>query len=283
VKIDPKQALANETLGFLDFGENKDDLALHEFSQAVDSNGHMYLSLFWKTMMSPLPHSTVPADRESFRKSLENVLNDNPHFASAYAEWAKSFAAEGNLPRALGLSRAAEKYQPWLGGYHLLSGEILLRSGRPADAAAIAAFVANRWKGADHDEAMELWNRVPATQRPAEAPLEIAQDGLQSVEGIVKSVGCEDKSEKTWTLTLDHGGQPLVFKIGGALGGFSDTLWFSTYFNRCYHVTGLRAVVRYKSAADKSAPDEVVSWAFRDDLPSPPASQETPKQNAATN
>jgi hypothetical protein len=71
----------------------------------------------------------------------------------------------------------------------------------------------------------------------------------------------------------------LIFRIKTPVGGFSDTLWFGGHFNRCYHVTGLRAVVRYKPAADKSAPDDVVSWGFRDDLPAPPASAEAAKPN----
>src|SRR5258706_3636191 len=94
MKVDPKLPLANEVLGFLDMGEGKDDLAVREFSQAVDSDGHMYLSLFAKTMLSPLPHSTSPGDRELFRAALAKVLDDNPQFAPAYVEWAKSFAAE---------------------------------------------------------------------------------------------------------------------------------------------------------------------------------------------
>ncbi len=276
MKVDPKLPLANEVLGFLDMGEGKDDLAVREFSQAVDSDGHMYLSLFAKTMLSPLPHSTSPGDRELFRAALAKVLDGNPQFAPAYVEWAKSFAAEGNPPRALALARTAEKFQPWLGGYHLLTGEILLRVGHPAEAAALAAYVANRWSGADHDEAMELWNRVPAAQRPKENPVDVITPGLQSAEGTIKSVACEPHQ---WTLTLDRGGQPLVFKMKLSAGGFSDTLWFSAHFNECYHVAGLRAVVRYKAADDKSAPGEVVSWAYRDDLPAPSANAEATKPN----
>ena len=58
------------------------------------------------------------------RAALVKVLDGNPQFAPAYVEWAKSFAAEGNLPRALALARTGEKFQPWLGGYHLLTGEL---------------------------------------------------------------------------------------------------------------------------------------------------------------
>jgi tetratricopeptide (TPR) repeat protein len=276
IKSDPKVALAYEVLGFLDLREGKDDAAGREFSQAVDLDSHMYLSLFAKTMMSPLPHATSPGDRELFRAALTKVLDGNPQFAPAYVEWAKSFVAEGNLSRALALARTAEKIQPGLAGYHLLTGEILLRAGHPVEAAAHAVYVANRWSGVDHDQAMELWNRVPPARRPAEAPVDVVAPNLQSVEGTVKSVACEPN---LWTLTLDRGGQPLIFKIKTPVGGFSDTLWFGGHFNRCYHVAGLRAVVRYKPAADKSAPDEVVSWGFRDDLPAPPANAEAAKPN----
>jgi hypothetical protein len=276
VASDPKLALAHEDLGFIDLHEGKDEAAVGEFSQAVDLDGHMYLSLFAKTMMSPLPHATSTADRELFRSALMKVLDGNPFFAPAYVEWAKSFAVEGNLTRALALAHTAERIEPGRAGYHLLTGEIMLRTGHPADAAASAAYVANRWGSPDHDEAMELWNRVPAAQRPAEAPVDVIPPGLQSAEGTVKSVACEPN---LMTLTLDRGGQPVTFKIKSASGGFSDTLWFGGHFTPCYHVNGLRAVVRYKPTADKSSSDEVVSWGFRDDLPAPPTSADATKAN----
>ena len=47
----------------------------------------------------------------------------------------------------------------------------MLRLNRPADASAEAAYIAQRWRGADRDEALELWNRIPATERRVEAPI----------------------------------------------------------------------------------------------------------------
>ncbi len=275
VSSNPKLALAHEDLGFLDLHEGKDDEAGREFSQAVDLDSHMYRSLFAKTMLSPLPHAVSSSGRELFRAALMKVLDGNPQFAPAYVELAKSFVAEGDLNRALALARTAEKIEPSRAGYHLLTGEILLRTGHPAAAAAHAVYVANRWGSPDHDEAMELWNRVPPPQRPAEAPSDTPLGDLRSAEGTVRSVSCEPN---LLTLTLDQAGQPLIFKIKGALGGFSDTLWFGEeHFTPCYHVTGLRAVVRYKLAADKSSPGDVVSWGFRDDLPTarPPGTETT--------
>ena len=46
---------------------------------------------------------------------------------------------------------------------------------KAADAANDAAYVADHWTSPDRDEAMELWNLVPAGKRPAQGPAEIAE------------------------------------------------------------------------------------------------------------
>jgi Tfp pilus assembly protein PilF len=276
VKSDPKLALAHEDLGFVNLNQGKDEEALREFSQAMELDHKMYRSLFAKTMLSPLSHSAVIADQKVLELELNKVLEINPQFAPAYVELAKSEVAQGDLNRALSFAKTAERLEPARAGYHLLTGQILLRMGHLQDAAVFAAYVANRWGSPDHDEAMELWNRVPPAQRTVEAPLDALSGELHSAEGTVKSVSCEPN---LLTLTLDQAGQPLIFKIKGAAGGFSDTLWFGRdHFNPCYHVTGLRAVVRYKLGADKPSPGDVVNWGFRDDLPPGPgavAAQQT--------
>lgn len=268
VKIDPKLALAHENLGFLDLREGKDEEGIHELSQALELDGHLYRALFIKTMLSPLPHATSTGDRELYRAALMKVLDDNSKFAPAFVALAKLAVAEGNLTRALALARTAEKIEPSRAGYHLLTGQILLRVGQPADAAVHAAFVANRWGIPDHDEAMELWNLVPQPQRPAEAPLEPQAVEATTVEGTVRSVACSDDAI---TLTLDRDGKSFVFNLKGKPGGFADTLWTGhDLFDPCIHMTGLRAVVRYKASADRSSTGDVVNWGFRDDLPPAP-------------
>jgi tetratricopeptide (TPR) repeat protein len=276
ITADPKLALAHETLGFLFLREGKDEEAGREFTQAIELDGHMYLSLFAKTMLSPLPHSSSAGDRESFRAAMSKVLDGNALFAPAYVEMAKSWAVEGDLNKALALSRTAEKVEPSRAGYYLLTGELLLRTGHPADAAAHAAYVANRWGSPDHDEAMELWNRVPAATRSGETPTDVLAPDLQSAEGTVKFVSCEPN---LLTFTLDKEGQPVVFKIKQTSGGFSDTLWFGGHFTPCHHVIGLRAVLRYKVVAGQSASGDVVSWGLRDDLPPSPAVAKTSTPN----
>lgn len=270
LKNDPKLALAHQDMGFICLQEGKDEEAVREFSRAVELDHRLYRAQFAKTMMSPLPRATNPDDRMAYRLALLEAVQVNPQFAPVYVELAKFYVAEGDPNQALKLALKAEKLEPWRAGYHLLTGQILLRLDRAADAASDAAYVADRWTSPDRDEAMELWNLVPAGKRPAQGPAEMAaRDGVNSAQGTVKSVACD---EDKMTLTLEQGGQPLTFRVQRAGGGFSDTLWFGEdHFTPCYHTTGLRAVVQYKPAADKSYTGDVVFYGFRDDLPVAPA------------
>lgn len=276
LKNDPKLALAHQDMGFIYLQEGKDEEAAREFSQAVELDNRMYRAQFAKTMMSPLPHSTSPNDRMTYRLALLKALDGNPQFAPVYVELAKFYAAQGDLNQALRMALKAEKLEPWRAGYHLLTGQILLRLDQAADAANDAAYVAEHWSSPDRDEAMELWNLVPAGKRPAQGPAEIAErHDVSRAEGVVKAVTCH---EDDVTMTLEQAGQPLTFRVQhNAAGGFSDTLWFGEdHFTPCYHTVGLRAVVQYKPAADKSYTGDVVFFGFRDDLLAAALSAATP-------
>lgn len=93
----------------------------------------------------------------------------NPRFAPAYVELAKLDLGRGDGGAALKMAQKAEGLEPFRSGYRVMTVEILLRTGHPAGASARAAYVANRWGGPDHDEAMELWNSIPAAKRVSES------------------------------------------------------------------------------------------------------------------
>ena len=265
LKDDPKFALGHEDMGFVNLQEGKDAEAGREFSQAVELDSQLYRSLFAKTMLSPLSRATAQADREIFRAELMKVVNIDPQFAAAFVELAKLSVAQTEMPKALALARTAERLEPSRAGYHLLTGQILLRTGHPADAASHATYVASRWAGPDRDEALELLRRVPEAQRSADPPLDKPAIESLSAEGTVKSVSC---AEHAFTLNMNQAGQSLTFHMQGFKGGFSDTLWFgSDHYTPCFHMAGLRAVVRYKPAADKSYTGDALNVGFRDDLP----------------
>jgi hypothetical protein len=178
-------------------------------------------------------------------------------------------ARQSNYPNALSLARRAEDLEPSRAGYHLLVGRILLALGRNDEAAKQAAFVAERWRGPDHEEAIELWNALPAEKRPPDVTLLAdAIDGTQISQGTLLSVTCTGK-EGTAVVIQNADGTRTFGSSGGAhMVGYSDTLWFgSDHFTLCHHLDGLRAVVRYKPSADKQSAGEWVELELREDLP----------------
>ncbi len=278
LKDDAKLGLAHEMMGFLDFSEAKDAEALNEFAQATALDPTLALSLFAKTMLSPIATSEAPADQDAFHDALAKVLAINPQFAPAYVQLARLAMRRNDLQNALAFSRKAEQLEPALAGYHVQSGQILLRMGRGAEAASFATFVAQRWPGSDHDEAVELWNAIPAGQRPAgDAPSMTVWKDMQSVEGTVKSVACSGP-DRNMSFVLNHDGRALTFHGKGAfLWGFSDTIWYGAdHFSFCHHLEGLRAIVRYRPAPDASYAGDIAEIDIRNDLPEPPQQAQPP-------
>jgi len=265
LKSDPKVALAHEDMGFVEFNIGKDEDALREFSQAADLDPKSYLSFFAKTMMSPMARSAAPADQKLFQEALLKVVAINPRFAPAYVELAKLDLGRGDGEAALKMAQKAEGLEPFRSGYRVMTGEILLRTGHPAEASARAAYVANRWGGPDHDEAMELWNSIPAAKRVSESPVDKPRPNDELVgEGMVKSVSCKDRS---FVVTLESEGKTLTFHSQGFPVGFSDTLWVGRdHFTPCFHVDGLHAVARYKVSSDKSYAGDLMNLGFRDNM-----------------
>jgi hypothetical protein len=81
---------------------------------------------------------------------------------------------------------------------------------------------AARWAGPDHDEAMELWNRVPEGSRAGDPPaVNALPKGIIIGDGVVKSVTCKDLD---FTIVEESEGKTLTFHRKGFPVGFSDTL-----------------------------------------------------------
>ena len=266
---DPKLGMAHEEMGFLLFDDGKDAEAEQEFSQACALDKTLYLSIFAKTMLSPAATSDTTADEAAFHAALSNVLEVNPQFAPAFVQLARLSVRQNDLKAAFAFSRRAEELEPWRAGYHLLTGQILLRMGKGAAAATYAKYVADHWYGPDRDEAVELWNEIPAAQRPAgESVSEAALKNVQTVTGTVKSITCGGPGQR-WTLVLNQNGRELTFHTKGFFGfGFSDTFWWGEdHFSSCRHYLGMRAIVRYQPSSDASYAGDVTEIWVRDDLP----------------
>jgi tetratricopeptide (TPR) repeat protein len=294
LKADPKLASAHENMGFIYFSEGKEQEAANEFQQAVDLDPSRYLSLFFATMLSPQAQCETAGDQGAFRSAMMQVLKINPHFAPAYVQLARLYVRQGNLADALGAARTAEGLEPSRAGYYLLSGRILLLLGSGGEAADSAKFVAERWHGPDRNEALSLWDAVPADQRSSTPPAVMLVDGkdpdanlaqLSVAEGKVRSVSCGDtKTKEGSTLVLDQNGHSLTFQAHGQFtrSGFSDTFWWgSDHYSSCQHVQGVHVVVRYKPSTNSNYAGEIVELEFRDDLPVPPLKAASPKDGNA--
>ena len=296
IKDDPKVGLAHEVLGFANFNEGKDAEALNEFSQAYALDPRLSLSLFAKTMMSPLATSNVPSDQNALHDALTKVVGLNSEFAPAYVQLARLAWRRNDPQLAYQLSRKAEQLEPTRAGYHLQSGQFLLHMGKGADAAVFAKYVADRWPGPDHDEAVELWDAIPADQRsvagsPAGVSLETTQieetwikatqiKDTQIMQGRLTAVSCSPTGQSSaehsspepgMIFTISHDGKLSKFCWTGPFGaGFSDTIWYGEdHFSFCHHLEGMRAVIHYKPSADPSYAGDVAEVDIRDDLPEP--------------
>ena len=259
---DPKLGLAQEDLGYVELNEGHADEAAKYFARAVELDSRLYLSRFAKTMLMPEAQPGM-TDPEKVKQELLGITAAKEDFPPPYVQLSKIYMRQGDLPKALTMSMKAEELAPHLAGYHLLSGEILRRMGDPGDASAYASYVAERWKGVDRDEALELWERVPAKFRRGFVSPDTGQGkGLQRAEGIVQTTNCQGTG---LAITLDLGGKVRTFKSTRSPIGFSDTLWYGDHFTPCFNLKGLRAVVHYREGAE--GPDgDLVRAGIRDDL-----------------
>jgi hypothetical protein len=266
---DPALGAAHEEKAFIKFREGKDEDALREFTRACELDKTLYLSQYFKAMMTA--KRETPEQREALRTELQQIKQINPQFAPAYVQLAMLFIADGQGTRALVAARKAEQLEPTRAGYHLLSGEILLRMKREQEAAESARYVAERWHGPDHNEAVALWNRIPTASRPADAiVIEEVEEQSQAAEGKMRSWSCDERSKNE--VTLQHGDDLMVFKNKGRqMVGYSDTLWYgSDHFSLCHHVEGMHAVIHYRPAVSKEYAGDWLSIELRDELPPGP-------------
>ena len=272
---DPALASAHEEKAFINFREGKDEDAVREFSRACELDKTLFLSEYFKAMMTA--KRDTPEQRETLRTQLQQITQINPQFAPAYVQLAILDLANGKNAKALAWSRTAEQLEPSRAGYHLLSGEILLRLKREKEAAEFARYVADRWHGPDHNEAVALWNRIPIASRPPDAiVVEEVEEQSQAAEGKMLSIACDEKSNNE--VTLQRGDDLMVFKSKGRqMIGYSDTLWYGgAHFSLCHHIEGMHAVIRYRPAVSKEYAGDWLSIELRDELPP------EPQQEAAT-
>ncbi len=214
--------------------------------------------------------------------ALNGIIEKAPKFAPAYVDLALVEWRQGRMNDAYKHATMAEKLAPWRAGYRLLVGYILAQGHQPAMAASYARTVATRWPGSDHDEAVDLWNLLPAGSRGDGPPLTFSLAGEPTtVRGTVVATACE-KSGFTVTLQPEEEKAPVLKLVsaGRFESGFSDTLWMGEdHYTICHHLAGLPAMVAYKPEGGSGG--KLIALEVRDDLPPFHPEQAVPQAVAA--
>jgi tetratricopeptide (TPR) repeat protein len=269
---DPNLALAYEEQGFLDLHDAHDAEAVKEFTIALGKDRTLFLSQFFKTMMSPQATSDVRTDQSLFRQGLTDTLNLNMQFAPAFVQLSLLALRQNDLKTALNYATRAEGLEPSRAGYHTYTGQILLRMGRYQEAEERARFVAGRWIATDHNEAFELWKSIPEANRSAGSPiLEDRPKDTERAEGVLKAATCGDRRQ--WSLTITQGDQSPSFRQAEKFRwGFSDTLWYGqNHISICHGLEGKRTIVFYQPSHAGDANGDAVEVEVRNDLTFAPA------------
>lgn len=264
---DPNLALAHEEQGFLYLHDGQDTDAVKEFTAALEEDKTLFLSQFFKTMMSPQATSEVRADQSVFRQGLTDTLNLNMQFAPAFVQLSLLALRQKDLKTALNYAIRAESLEPSRAGYHTYTGQILLRMGRYGEAEEHARFVADRWTATDHNEAFELWKSIPEANRSAVNPIvEDHPKDTERAEGVLKAATCGDRTQ--WSLTITQGDQSFSYRQAEKFRwGFSDTLWYGqNHISICHGLEGKRTVVFYKPSHSGDVNGEAVEVEVRNDL-----------------
>jgi tetratricopeptide (TPR) repeat protein len=269
---DANLALAFEEQGFLNLHDGQDAEAVKEFTIVLEKDKTLFLSHFFKTMMSPQATSEVRADQSVFRQGLTDTLNLNMQFAPAFVQLSFLALRQNDLKTALNYATRAESLEPSRAGYHTYTGQILLRMGRYKEAEEHARFVADRWTATDHNEAFELWKSIPEANRSAVSPIvEDRPKDTEHAEGVLKAATCGDRTQ--WSLTIAQGDQFLSFRQAEKFRwGFSDTLWYGqNHISICHGLEGKRTIVFYKPGHAGDTNGEAVEVEVRNDLTAAPA------------
>jgi tetratricopeptide (TPR) repeat protein len=264
---DPSLAGPHEELGFLAWREGQDEEAKAEWQKAVSADPSSYRAAFALLMSGPPLKKQNVQQLLQTQTALEAIKEKAPKFAPVFVELALIQWRIGKTNQAYQSALTAEKLEPWRAGYHLLTGYILLQGHQPKVAEGYARMVATRWPGSDHDEAVDLWNMLPAASRGDGPALSLALPADSTVvRGTIVSTSC-DKSGLNLTLQ-PASPNAIALKLvaaGPHESGFSDTLWVGEdHYTTCFHLAGLPALVAYK--ADAAGVEKLTALEVRDDM-----------------
>jgi tetratricopeptide (TPR) repeat protein len=133
---DPKNALAQETMGYLELRAGHLEKAREWYGQAVKLDPRSYLALYYFASLSM--NSASAADETQIESSLRAAIKLNPSFAPAYDRLAFFEATRhSNLEEAHRMTLAASQLDPGNVGYRITGSKVLMEMDRTKDAVTV--------------------------------------------------------------------------------------------------------------------------------------------------
>jgi len=134
---DPKNALAHETMGFLEFQERHMDEARNWYAQAVKLDSQSYLAHYYFAAISMNGPLDAPGEAQ-VESSLRASIKLNPSFAPSYDRLAAFLAMHHrNLDEARMMALSAVQLEPRNLTYRMQTANVLLQMERGKDAVAV--------------------------------------------------------------------------------------------------------------------------------------------------
>jgi tetratricopeptide (TPR) repeat protein len=134
LRLDPRVALAHESLGFFHYQRGEKEEAAEQFAEAVKLDSRSYLAHYYNALLT----TQNSLDQESIalaEESLQRALELNPEFGYAAAALAGLYAnQEDKLDQALLLATRAVELNPSEVSNYITLGHILLRLNRADEA-----------------------------------------------------------------------------------------------------------------------------------------------------
>ena len=281
---DPKNVLAQETMGYLEFRQGHLEEARQRFAQAVQLDSQNFLAHYYFAAMS-MNGSLAPSDEPQVESSLRTAIKLNPSFAPTYDRLAVFLGMRGhNLEEAHMMGLTAVSLDPANVGYRINVANVLMRmqqgknavevlraAGKLAKTPAEAAAVENMLMNAEaYAEALEQaenrqMNEISSTDE--EGTVSTASDvphlahrkekefvpsgPHRYVVGVLKNVHCDAPD---LDLAVTSGAKTLAlhsdnyYKLQFTALGFQP----SGDLNPCSDLENKSAKVEYVESADKS-------------------------------
>jgi tetratricopeptide (TPR) repeat protein len=209
LRLDPKLALANEGMGFLQLKKGSRESAEQWFAKAVEFDSKNALAHYYHAVAMAREGEEV-GDLEKTEKHLKRAIELNPDFAAAYSLLALAYATQGNqLDVALRLARQAVALVPGDIQYQLNLGHVLLRTERVDEATKAGQLaLASARKAEDRTAAEQFLENVRKFQ-----------EFLMERKKYEERVAAEQKALDERRIQRQQGGKTVV---GSRRGGGAE-------------------------------------------------------------